>query len=48
VPVWRDSDLAELAGAFAAKHGLASRVARRLERMLEAQRSAVLQQQQQA
>lgn len=42
VPVWRDSDLAAVAAEFAGKHGLPRKVARRLERMLTAQRDAVV------
>ena len=42
VPVWRSSDLGALAASFAEKHKLPPRTARRLERMLEAQRDAVV------
>lgn len=43
--MYADSDLAALAASFAAKHGLPRKMARRLERMLAAQRDAVAQQQ---
>jgi hypothetical protein len=42
IPVYRHSDVAQLAAAFAAKHGLPKKMTRRLEKLLAAQRDAVL------
>ena len=37
IPVWRHSDVAQLAVAFAAKHGLSAKLGKRLEKMIEAE-----------
>jgi hypothetical protein len=42
VPVWADTDLTALAIEFTARHDLAPKMTRRLERMLRQQREAVL------
>ena len=41
LPVWRDSDLSELAGDFAEKHALPRKMARRLEKLIAEQRDAI-------
>jgi len=42
VPLWRDTDCGDVAAAFAQKHALAPKVATKLARLLEAQRTAIL------
>ena len=41
LPVWRDSDLGVLAAEFADKHGLPKKMAKRLEKLMEEQRTAI-------
>ena len=42
IPVWRDSDLIALSSDFALKHGLNRKMSKRLERLMAAQREAVV------
>ena len=41
LPVWRDSDLAVVAAEFAEKHALPKKMAKRLEKLMEEQRTAI-------